>query len=397
VTILLFQLPYAGVECWGKGRNVLKDKQRIFSQWCSSGSLSTCDNGTKCFHKFLDECNGIPKCSDNKDEKRVLRNSTCECDQFPCGNGLCVNQTLTCDGINHCTDGSDESMDAGCLNPDAFPCDADILKLSLNTFSCTNGLCIDNIYRCDGEDNCGDNSDETEAACEDFNCGPGLFQCYSTALTQCILEPYKCDGHNDCDDGSDEINCPSQGSCDTNEFFQCHLGGKCIPLRNVCDRETDCLDGSDEYNCDTDYDRDGCARGYLQCSTSKKCYVADYKCDGDDDCDDGSDEMNCPSVGLGLDGVANGGVIGIVIGLIFWAFLIIVVSVVIVFLRRRRYRRQYQRWVSRVPAMSHDMNHPMNPPMRMTQPVQPPAYSEVTQMEKPPAYSEMVGQGAASM
>ena len=36
----------------------------------------------------------------------------------------------------------------------------------LNTFNCSNGRCIANLLRCDGEDDCGDGSDEGETMCK---------------------------------------------------------------------------------------------------------------------------------------------------------------------------------------------------------------------------------------
>lgn len=38
-------------------------------------------------------------------------NTTCNnIDEFECGNGDCVNYTLTCDGMAHCKDKSDEKQ-----------------------------------------------------------------------------------------------------------------------------------------------------------------------------------------------------------------------------------------------------------------------------------------------
>lgn len=38
-------------------------------------------------------------------------NTTCNVlDEFECGNGDCINYTLTCDGMAHCKDKSDEKQ-----------------------------------------------------------------------------------------------------------------------------------------------------------------------------------------------------------------------------------------------------------------------------------------------
>lgn len=67
-------------------------------------------------------------------------------------------------------------------------------------YRCANGKCIDAALRCDGENDCMDNSDEMFCHCEtdQFRCPDG--SCINTAL--------RCNGLIDCQPGGeDEFNC----------------------------------------------------------------------------------------------------------------------------------------------------------------------------------------------
>lgn len=74
-------------------------------------------------------------------------------------------------------------------------------------------------FKCDGDDDCGDGSDEAEDGlhCE-RTCDPTEFKCASSS--RCVLLSYVCDGDNDCGDASDEH--PKEGcvfeSCKPKQF-----------------------------------------------------------------------------------------------------------------------------------------------------------------------------------
>lgn len=191
-----------------------------------------------------------------------------------------------CDGERDCKDGSDE------------PLTCPPRQCHAGSFQCKNGNCTPSATICDGTDDCGDSSDEQNC---DKPCPELEFKCRSNG--RCILNSWKCDGDADCKDGSDEdpTICHNR-PCDPDTEFSCK-NGRCIPKLWMCDFDNDCGDDSDEpaYMCR----QKNCTTGWQRCPgrSNYRCIPKWLFCDGKDDCRDGSDELseNCPRCNSDID------------------------------------------------------------------------------------------------
>uniref|UniRef100_A0A8C8CFS1 EGF-like domain-containing protein n=1 Tax=Oncorhynchus tshawytscha TaxID=74940 RepID=A0A8C8CFS1_ONCTS len=288
---------------------------RVNNGGCQDLCLLTSEGRVNC------TCRGDGERKLLEDNTCIALNTTCSSvDEFECGNGDCVNYTLTCDGMAHCKDKSDEKQ-SYCANR--------VCKKGYRR--CVNGRCVGHSSWCNGQDDCGDNSDELfcnttlctaeqlqcrdggcttnsskcnqivdcEDASDEMNCstdcssyfrlgvkGVTFQKCEFTSL--CYASSWVCDGANDCGDYSDERNCPGEHAyrrktkCPAS-FFACP-SGRCIPMSWTCDKENDCENGADETHCDK-----FCSASQFECG-NHRCIPNRWVCDGADDCGDGTDE-----------------------------------------------------------------------------------------------------------
>ncbi|XP_075467815.1 CD320 antigen isoform X2 [Ascaphus truei] len=197
---------------------------------------------------------------------------TCLHNQYKCPDGSCIPGLWRCDGDEDCPDGTDE---ATCQEA---PCAG---------FRCTDGHCVALTWRCDGHFHCADGSDEDPLICGNSTCPPAKFQCRNR---QCVSTKLVCNGHNDCTDRSDEEAC-EPASCSPSSF---PCGSSCLPLSLLCNGKIDCPGGLDESEgkCKPVH-RPHCSAEEFSCD--QHCVPQTWRCDGHTDCEDESDEDKCGS------------------------------------------------------------------------------------------------------
>ncbi|CAK9827040.1 Basement membrane-specific heparan sulfate proteoglycan core protein [Anthophora retusa] len=93
----------------------------------------------------------------------------CEQSQFLCDNGACISRDKVCNGFGDCKDYSDES---NCDDSDSEANETGSEVSAESPVTCRNGefacdgICISNIYNCDGKVDCKDKADELNCSSE---------------------------------------------------------------------------------------------------------------------------------------------------------------------------------------------------------------------------------------
>ncbi|EHB18220.1 Low-density lipoprotein receptor-related protein 8, partial [Heterocephalus glaber] len=183
-------------------------------------------------------------------------------------------------------------------------------------FTCGNGHCIPERWKCDGEEECPDGSDESEATCTQQVCPAEKLSCGPTSH-KCVPASWRCDGEKDCEGGADEAGC---ATCESGvrtpgsarQGGKGHLSkasesqhpeipsGALMSLRQETSRQFDCEDRSDEAaelcgraGLGTTPAPAACTPSTQFTCRSGECIHLGWRCDGDRDCKDKSDEADC--------------------------------------------------------------------------------------------------------
>ncbi|XP_066985211.1 sortilin-related receptor-like [Macrobrachium rosenbergii] len=321
-----------------------RKSQRLESGGCHGADVFVCVDGFTICHN--QRCDSFKDCPYGDDEEAC----GCAKGKFLCDGGRCLLEERRCDGNQDCLDNFDEeecftattttTTTLTTVAVDSIVHSTTQGKVSntgcgRGSFLCDIDKCIVESRRCDGSQDCWDNSDEEDCFTATIQsttlvkdktssllmniilgCIPGEFMCDGN---RCVSDEKECNKDIDCLDNSDENNCTASSwvytfsssmtsipACGLDEFRCDSL--HCVPKDKICDGTDDCADKTDEVGCSTHrtawpssllFSRStlGCHPDEFECEIGH-CIAKEKRCDGIDDCIDRSDELWCPTTSL---------------------------------------------------------------------------------------------------